>query len=90
TGFRESRYTAGLSTLRAIVKRDQAIPLLMMDIPPKEILAFLGYTSTKDVNAVFKSIFWGLDPESARLLFTGRYLPPRGINPTLRDRYMPF
>ena len=85
-----SRSTAGFSSLRARVKRDQAIPLLMMDISPKDIATFLGYTSTKDVNYIFKSIFWGLDSESARLLFTGRYLPPRGTNPTLRNKYIPW
>jgi len=85
-----SRLTAGFSTLRKQVRRDQAIPLLMMDISPRDILTFLGYRPRKDITDVFKSIFWGLDPESARLLFTGRYLPPRGTNPILRDRYIPF
>jgi len=91
TSFRSGfRYTSGLENLRKLVKRDLAIPLFMLDVDGDTILKMLGYIPGsegrfKDKQEYFKKMFdWGdnnrLDEITARLIFTGRYLPPNAWN----------
>ncbi|KKL79625.1 hypothetical protein LCGC14_2012950, partial [marine sediment metagenome] len=86
TGYRK---TGGLEDLKKLVKRDTAIPLLMLGISDEQILKILGYSDShieKNKNEIFRQIFdydvkeGRLDGTTARLLFSGRYIPPEAWN----------
>ncbi|HEC39600.1 hypothetical protein LCGC14_0498250 [marine sediment metagenome] len=85
-----SRDSSGLEELRRLVKRDIAIPLFILNVDGNTILKTLGYIPGsngrfKDKQEYFRKIFnYGddnrVDETTARLIFTGRYIPPKAWN----------
>ncbi|KKM22397.1 hypothetical protein LCGC14_1625780, partial [marine sediment metagenome] len=91
TSFRTgSRDSSGLEELRRLVKRDIVIPLLILNVDGDTILKTLGYIPGsdgrfRDKQEYFRKIFnYGennrVDETTARLIFTGQYIPPKAWN----------